>query len=132
MGSSCGNMANQMRTAFNNEPMIRYQYAFVVLPLMFLGSLVGVLLNRWLPSAVMVLIILSVTCYSLPNIYRRFKSAHERETDELLIYRENGRHSGIIKETRINPLDDEINIKIFKQLAWLVAAYFFFSLLRGS
>lgn len=112
--------------------MIKYQYAFVVLPLMFLGSLVGVLLNRWLPSAIMVLIIVFMTCYSLPNIYRRFKSTHERETEEILLHREHGRQSGILKETRINPLDDEINIKIFKQLAWLIWAYFLLSLLRGS
>jgi uncharacterized membrane protein YfcA len=112
--------------------MIKYQYAFVVLPLMFLGSLVGVLLNRWLPSAIMVLIIVATTSYALPNIYRRFKSTYKKETEELLLHRETGRHSGILKETRINPLDDEINIKIFKQLAWLVSTYFLLSLLRGS
>jgi uncharacterized membrane protein len=86
MGSSFGNMANQMRTAFNNQPMIRYQYAFVVLPLMFIGSLAGVLLNRWLPSAVMVLIIVAVTASSLPNIYRRFLGSHAKETEELLLH----------------------------------------------
>jgi uncharacterized membrane protein YfcA len=112
--------------------MIRYQYAFVVLPLMILGSLVGVLLNRWLPSAVIILIIVLVTSYSLPNIYRRFKDAHERETAELLLHHEKGRQSGILKESSVNPFDDEINVKIFKQLGWLVAAYFLLSLLRGS
>lgn len=92
--------------------MIRYQYAFVVLPLMFLGSLVGVLLNRWLPSAIMVLIIVLVTSYSIPNIYRRFRDAHHRETAELLLH--DGRRSGILKESKVNPFDDEINVKIFK------------------
>lgn len=73
MGSSFGNMINQMRTAFNKEPMIKYQYAFVALPLMFVGSLVGVLLNRWLPSVVLVSIIIGVATNSIPKIFRRFK-----------------------------------------------------------
>lgn len=52
--------------------MIRYQYAFVTLPLMFIGSLIGVLLNRWLPSVAIVTIIIGVATYSFPKIYQRY------------------------------------------------------------
>jgi uncharacterized membrane protein YfcA len=78
VGSSFGNLVNQMQTAYNNEPMIRYQYAFVVLPMMFIGSLIGVLLNRYLPSVAIVAIIIGVASHSLPKIYQRFKDAHNR------------------------------------------------------
>lgn len=60
--------------------MIRYQYAFVALPLMFLGALVGVLLNRWLPSIILASIIIVVTLKSFPNIIARFKASHAKET----------------------------------------------------
>jgi uncharacterized membrane protein len=66
--------------------MIKYEYAFVALPLMFLGSLVGVLLNRWLPSVALVCIIIGVSTHSLPKIFRRFKEAHGKETQELLMH----------------------------------------------
>jgi uncharacterized membrane protein YfcA len=68
--------------------MIRYQYAFVVLPLMFIGSLVGVLMNRLLPSAVTVLIIVCMTGHSLPGIYRRFRETHAKESEEILLHRQ--------------------------------------------
>jgi uncharacterized membrane protein YfcA len=81
LGSSFGNMINQMQIAYNNEPLIRYQYAFVVLPLMFIGSLIGVLLNKLLPSAIVVSIIIGVAGYSLPKIYHRYQEAHLKETE---------------------------------------------------
>lgn len=58
--------------------MIRYDYAFVSLPLMFLGSLVGVLLNQILPSFFIVAVIIGVATNSLPKIYQRFLDGHRR------------------------------------------------------
>lgn len=97
LGSSFGNMVNQMQTAFNNEPMIRYKYAFITLPLMFIGSLIGVLMNRLLPSVVIVAIIIAVASYSIPKIFQRYKDSHFQETEELIIREENERHSDLLK-----------------------------------
>lgn len=68
--------------------MIRYQYAFVVLPLMFIGSLVGVLMNRLLPSAATAIIIIMTTGRSLPGIYRRFRETHAKESEEILLHQQ--------------------------------------------
>lgn len=50
----------------------------------------------------------------------------------MLLHRENERNSDLIKETRINPFDDDINVKIFQQIGLLVGAYVLLTLLRGS
>lgn len=50
----------------------------------------------------------------------------------MLLHRENERNSDLIKETRINPFDDDINVKIFEQIGLLVAAYVILALMRGS
>jgi len=61
-----------MQTALNNEPIVHYNYAFVILPIMFMGALIGVFLNKLLPSFVLMLIIVGVAFNSLPKIYGRF------------------------------------------------------------
>ncbi len=53
--------------------MIRYQYAFVVLPLIIIGSLIGVLLNRLLPSAMVITTIIVVASQSIPKILKRYR-----------------------------------------------------------
>jgi uncharacterized membrane protein YfcA len=78
LGASCGNMINQMQKAFNKEPVIKYEYAFVTLPVMFIGSVLGVMLNKLLPSAAIATIIISVATYSLPKIYQRFVEGHRK------------------------------------------------------
>lgn len=50
----------------------------------------------------------------------------------MLLHRENERNSDLIKETRINPFDDDINVKIFQQIGLLVAIYVVLALMRGS
>ena len=72
LGSSFGNITNQMTKTHNREPVINYKFAFLSCPLMFLGTLVGVFLNNWLPSAAVVLIIISQAFKSIPKIYKRF------------------------------------------------------------
>ena len=76
LGSSMGNTISQMGKAINGEAVVNYKTAFMVLPLMFLGSLFGVFLNNWLPSAAVAAIIIGVATQSLPKIYQRFKKTH--------------------------------------------------------
>ena len=59
-GASSGNMVNQMRRAFNGKAVINYGYASIVIPLMFIGTLIGVIFNKLLPSAVLVSIMLVI------------------------------------------------------------------------
>ena len=73
LGSSFGSAIIQMQKSLNGEPVINYQYAFLVLPLMFFGSLFGVFLNNFFPSVFIVAIIIGVASVNLPKIYRRFR-----------------------------------------------------------
>ena len=73
LGATVGNCLNQMRKSYNNEPVIQYKYAFVSLPIMFIGSFLGVYLNSLLPSLAICGIIVYTSSTSLPKIYQRFK-----------------------------------------------------------
>ena len=59
-GASSGNMINQMRRALNGRPVINYSYASIVIPLMFIGTIFGIIFNKLLPSIVLVGIILVI------------------------------------------------------------------------
>ena len=48
---------------------------------MFVGSLLGVLINKWLPSAATISIIVGVAMTSLPKIYTRFRDGYQRENE---------------------------------------------------
>ena len=72
-GGSFGNMVNQMRRAYDGVPVVNYGYASVTIPVMFIGSILGVLLNKWLPSVATVLFIMYLNGVTLPKMYRRFK-----------------------------------------------------------
>ena len=80
LGATVGNTLNQMRKSHNGQPIIKYKYAFVSLPIMFIGSFVGVYLNALLPSLVICSIIVYTSTTSLPKIYERFKQSYEKET----------------------------------------------------
>ena len=121
-----------MQRALNGEPVINYQYAFLVLPLMFFGSLVGVFLNSLFPSVVIVAIIIGVASISLPKIFRKFKEAHAQETAVINQRLEANRHSEIIREEKVNPFAKQINVNIFKQLLMLIFGFIVLSMLRGS
>lgn len=76
MGASLGNIINQMRRALNGVPVIHYQCAFVVTPLMFMGSIFGVLFNKIAPSIVTVSSIMGAAFMSLPSILKRFREGY--------------------------------------------------------
>ena len=78
VGASLGNVTNQMRRALDGQPIIKYDYAFVTLPIMFIGSLIGVLTNKFLPSLVNISIIMLVSINSVPKIYQRFRHGYCR------------------------------------------------------
>jgi len=72
LGATLGNCFNQMTKSHNGEPIVQYKYAFVALPIMFIGSYFGVYLNNFLPSAVICAIIVIQSAMSLPKIKKRF------------------------------------------------------------
>ena len=59
-GASAGNMINQMRRAHNNKAVINYNHASIVIPLMFIGTLIGIIFNKLLPNIILVSFILFV------------------------------------------------------------------------
>ena len=71
-GSASGNMINQMRRSLDDEPVVLYSFASIAIPLMFIGTLFGVLINKLLPSLITVLIIVAVSAISLPKVFMRF------------------------------------------------------------
>jgi uncharacterized membrane protein YfcA len=81
-GGTLGNVVNQATTMVNGKPMIIYRYCFVSIPFMFGGSLIGVMINKYFPSAAVVTLILITTISSLKNIYIKFRQSYRRETEE--------------------------------------------------
>ena len=71
-GTALGNIFNLMRKAFNGEPVINYGYVFAIIPLMFAGSFIGILMNKLLPSVVICLIILTIRSFAIKKSYTRF------------------------------------------------------------
>ena len=80
LGTSCGSTLNQMRRAIDGKPLINYSYVSIAIPVMFMGSLIGVLANTLLPSLGAILIIITVSVISLPKILQRFRQGYYRET----------------------------------------------------
>jgi uncharacterized membrane protein YfcA len=78
LGATLGNCINQMTKAHNGEPIVRYKYAFLTMPIMFIGSYFGVYLNSFLPSAVICAIIVGQSVTSLPKIKNRFKESYDK------------------------------------------------------
>ena len=89
-------------------------------------------MNRFLPSIAVVLIVMAVAAYSLPKIMTRFIDGYKRQTEQLIEHQQQNRDSGVIKESTISPFENELNIKVFKQLLVLVSVFVILSLARGS
>lgn len=81
-GSACGNMLNQSRRAIDGEPVVNYTFVSVTIPIMFMGTLAGVMINQLLPSLATVSIIIGTALLSLPKIYNRFRHAYEQESHQ--------------------------------------------------
>ena len=82
LGGTLGNVINQASTVVNGRPMIIFRYCFVSIPFMFCGSLIGVLINKYFPSAAVVGLIIVTTLSSLKNIYIKFKVSYKKETED--------------------------------------------------
>ena len=82
LGTTLGNVLSQMRQKINNQPIIQYQYAFVAIPIMFIGSIIGVLLNKLFPSAAVCAFIMYWAAVSIKGIYEKFITAYRKETEE--------------------------------------------------
>ena len=132
LGANLGNIINQSTTQIKGKTMIKYRYALVVIPFMFMGSLVGVMFNKFLPSLFICLFIIVTAASSLPKNYQRFRDSYEKET------RENNGAAGILhpdidnEVKRINPFLNEENVVIFKKVALLIGGFVLLQLFRGS
>lgn len=73
LGATLGNCVNQMTKSHNGHPIIQYKYAFVSLPIMFIGSYFGVYLNSFLPSLIVSGIVVVQSITSLSKIKQRYK-----------------------------------------------------------
>ena len=77
-GAAFGNAFNLMRKAFNGKPIINYEYVFAIIPLMFAGSFIGILMNKLLPSVVICLIILAIRLFAIKKSYTRFRRNYQK------------------------------------------------------
>lgn len=78
LGATMGNVINQATTSVRGKTMVKYRYAYVAIPFMFLGSLFGVIINKYFPSLFICLLIVATTCKTLSGIYTRFKQSYEK------------------------------------------------------
>ena len=79
-GTSLGNTSNLISKAHNGKPLIQYHLLFVAVPIVFTGAFIGVLLNKYLPSIIVCLIIVLVFGSNIKKTYLRFRAEHEKET----------------------------------------------------
>ena len=77
-GTAFGNIFNLMRKAFNGKPVINYEYVFAIIPLMFAGSFIGILMNKLLPSVVICGIILMIRLFAMKKSYARFRRNYQK------------------------------------------------------
>ena len=81
-------MINQMQRVINDQPVVKYKYASLTIPLVFIGAIVGVMVNQFLPSVATVTLIMGINLYKMPGMMRRFKQGYAKETKELQGQRE--------------------------------------------
>lgn len=72
LGASAGNTFNLLFKAYNNKPLIQYQFVFVSIPIMFTGSFIGILMNKLFPAIITYSIIIIVFLISVRKTYYRF------------------------------------------------------------
>ena len=78
LGTTLGNVLSQMRQKINSEPIIQYQYAFISIPILFMGSIIGVLINRLFPSIAICAFIMYWAAVSIKDIYKKFITAYNK------------------------------------------------------
>ena len=72
-GATSGNISALIKKAYNGNPIIKYQYVFLIIPIMFCGAFIGILLNKYLPSIIICMIITTTIITSMKKIYLKFK-----------------------------------------------------------
>ena len=84
-GGSLGNFLNVafQRDIRTGKPIILYDFALMVTPLMLLGSNVGVLLNKMIAPAITICGLLYLVATTGKKIYARAKTSYEKETQML-------------------------------------------------
>lgn len=78
LGATIGNVVNQATTSFKGRTMVKYRYAFVAIPFQFMGSLFGVIINKYFPSLFVCLLIVITTAKTLSGIYRKFRVSYDK------------------------------------------------------
>jgi uncharacterized membrane protein YfcA len=78
LGASAGNTLNFLFKAYDGKPSIQFQYAFVSIPIMFSGSFIGILLNKFFPSIITYSIIIIVFAASVKRTYKRFADEYTK------------------------------------------------------
>ena len=53
-GTALGNITNQMRRALDEEPVVKYKYSAMTIPMMLIGAVIGVYFNKLAPNLVTV------------------------------------------------------------------------------
>ena len=76
--ASTGNISNLMTKMMNGKPLIQYDLVFLVVPVMFSGSFIGILLNKFLPSLVICTLILALVAFNLKKTYVRFVDKYKK------------------------------------------------------
>ena len=78
LGTTLGNVLSQMRQKINNEPIIQYQYAFISIPILLIGSMVGILINQIFPTILITAYIMYWVAKSIKDIYKKFITAYKK------------------------------------------------------
>ena len=72
-GATSGNIINLMRKAFNGKALINYRFVLLIIPIIFTGSIIGIILNKYLPSIVICSLIVYIRVVSVRKSYNNFK-----------------------------------------------------------
>jgi len=80
-GGSLGNFLNVafQKSVKTEKPVILYDFAVIAVPIMFLASSIGVLLNRMIAPILTVCLLLYMLGSGIPRIYRKAKMDYQKE-----------------------------------------------------
>lgn len=82
-----GSFGNFLNVAFQynpktNKPYVDYNLSLICMPLMTLGAMVGILINRALAPILMIIGLIIVMIYSGKKVYAKAKNQYAAETNE--------------------------------------------------
>lgn len=83
-GGSFGNFVNVafQRNPKTDKPYVDYDLSLICMPLMILGAMIGILINRVLAPILMIIGLIIVMMYSGKKIYVKAKKQYAAETNE--------------------------------------------------